>query len=423
MSYGRYLGILVSTTALFVGVVVAINLVVDPYDIIRLIRVSGFNDNKASEYGFARLHKQFDLRRRHYDGIALGASHVERGIDTNNSALTLQGLKLYNGGLSGASMSDQAILFRHAVEVSGIKFALIALDLTFYGASGSVPAWNRWYGFGEYIKTLVSNRALVDSIATVIASRSDKPELQHGPDGLLNVEEFEEARGVSGLYAYERFQSVNDIYLNAVEPELRARAAILRDEGFDHSALRDILATAHRAGVRLYFFITPSHSRQFEIIHMLGLSSLYQQWVRELACELALDPHQDPEQPFSLWDFSGYNSVTTEPVPALHAKAAMRWYFDPVHYKPALGRLIIDLVLGLPSAKLSEIDDFGARITLNTLDAHFDAIERNRRQYVTGQPDIFSDLVALNHNLPQATNTVPVESPPSRPCPVPARKD
>jgi hypothetical protein len=177
-----------------------------------------------------------------------------------------------------------------------------------------------------------------------------------------------------------------------------------------------MLATAHRAGIMLYFFITPSHAQQFEIINILGLSSLYRQWERELTCEIARAPGREGEPPFALWDFSGYNSVTTEPVPPLNSKEPMRWYFDPIHYKPATGRLIEDRLLGLPSAELSGIQDFGTQLTLQTIDGHFETVASRQQAYLVAHPDFVAHVGALYRDAPQASHPIPAEGSSPRPC-------
>ncbi|HUD87645.1 MAG TPA: hypothetical protein VMR17_14405 [Xanthobacteraceae bacterium] len=413
---GAYIRIFIATAAVIIGGAVAINLVVDPYDVSRLVRVRGFNDDKAREEGFARLRKPFDLWRRHYDGVVLGSSQVERGIDTDNPTLAARGLTLYNAGISEERPFEQALLLKHAVEVSGVRFAIVSLDFLRYVGGGGRPDflpqdWNRWRGVDEYLKTLISYTTLADSAATVAASWAHRPSLQHGPDGLMNAEAFER---IGVPHVRELFNAVDAVYLNsAYAPVLQGRAALERD-GFDHTALRDMLATAHRTGVRLYFFITPSHAQQFEIMSMLGLIPLYQEWESEVTCELARDG--EGAQSFPLWDFSGYNSVTTEPVPPLASKAVMRWYFDPVHYKPVVGRFIEDRLLDMPADALSGVDDFGVKLTLDTLNAHFASIAHSRQEYLAAHPDFVGSLAALDHREPPTAAAAADDAVTPRPC-------
>ena len=66
-----------------------------------------------------------------------------------------------------------------------------------------------------------------------------------------------------------------------------ARLVLIVGTCGDVSLLAYFAPDSREVGVHLHFFITPSPARQFEGIYLLGLSQLYQQWVRELAIELA----------------------------------------------------------------------------------------------------------------------------------------
>jgi hypothetical protein len=59
-----------------------------------------------------------------------------------------------------------------------------------------------------------------------------------------------------------------------------------------------------------------------------------------------------------LWDFSGYNSVTTEAIPPFGSKDRMQWYQDSVHFSRRTGRAIVDTVLGFPPSELAKDQNF-----------------------------------------------------------------
>jgi len=101
-------------------------------------------------------------------------------------------------------------------------------------------------------------------------------------------------------------------------------------------------ATAHRTGLLLYFFVTPSHARQFEIIHTLGLAQLY-----------------------------------------------------------------------LPSNELSGVGDFGSNLTLETLEDHFTALDRSRRDYLLAHIDFVASIAALHRG---ALAAIADENLPPRRC-------
>jgi hypothetical protein len=418
LTASAYIRILVAAAALIIGGTAVINFIVDPYGVNRLVEIPRFNDDKAREGGFARLRKPFDLWRRHYDGVALGSSQVERGIPTDYPLFAARRLSLYNAGISEERPYEQALLLKHAVAVSGIRFAIISLDfLRYVGGGGSADFlprdWSRRRGVEDYLKSLVSYATLADSAATVVASIVRRPYPQYEPDGLLNVEQFEQSRVPN---VRELFDTIDKYYLNtAYDPVLQARASLERN-GFDHRALHDMLATARQNGVQLYFFITPSHARAFEIVHILGLAPLYRQWINELTCELASDARRHGGQAFPLWDFSGYNSITTDPLPGPNSHEQMRWYSDPIHYRTAVGSLIEDRLLDFSSNEPSGLGDFGSALKLDTLDAHFAALKESRQAYLAGHPDFLTELMALYRGPAQADAAAVAASIVPRPC-------
>lgn len=80
----------------------------------------------------------------------------------------------------------------------------------------------------------------------------------------------------------------------------------------------------------------------------------------------------------TLHDFSGFNSVTSEPVPQASGRADMGNYWEPSHYRENVGRMILARLLGAaPAAR----DGFGAELTPAGLPAHLRAMRAARELY------------------------------------------
>lgn len=401
----RYVLTFLVVCFLILGAAIAINLLVDPYEVSQLLQLDRFNDRKPAQSAHARLHKPFDLWRKGYDGIVLGTSQVEQGFDTKHPILVERGIKLYNAGISEERPFEQALLLRHAAETAGIKFAIVSLDFLRYADGGGRPTfmradWTRWHAVENYLTSLISGEALIDSYSTIVASWKRTPTLQHLPDGTLNVEPFFAEVGQPDYQSL--FDSVDAAYLNGVyEPMLKRRAELNRG-GFDHSALRDMLATARRFGIALSIFIPPSHARQAEVIRFVGLQPLFDQWLRELIQVVAEDAgRHEGGKVVTLWDFSGYNSVTTEAVPPPGAKSRMLWYQDSVHFSYRTGRAILDKVLGFAEPDLFDAQRFGVELTQANINGHFQQRDRDRVRYLAAQPEIESRIAALFHGPKQ----------------------
>jgi hypothetical protein len=126
------------------------------------------------------------------------------------------------------------------------------------------------------------------------------------------------------------------------------------------SDLQGIVNRCRERGIDLQVVITPMHAQHMDWLYSNGLGKQYNEWRRRV---VAITP---------VWDFSGYNQVTTEPV-----SDSMKNYLDPLHYSPTTGALMIRRVYGEPGA----MPGFGALVTSATVEAHLAEEARARQTY------------------------------------------
>jgi hypothetical protein len=95
-----------------------------------------------------------------------------------------------------------------------------------------------------------------------------------------------------------------------------------------------------------------------------------EQWKRDLVTILAEDAARHPgQEAFVLWDFSGYNSITTEEVPpGGDTDTEMRWYWEASHYKKEVGDMMLEKIFGSNDPAHEIPDDFGIRLTVENID-------------------------------------------------------
>jgi hypothetical protein len=73
-------------------------------------------------------------------------------------------------------------------------------------------------------------------------------------------------------------------------------------------------------------------------------------------------------RPIPLGDFSGYNSMTTEPVPPSgDTTSRMKWYWESSHYRKELGDLVLDRLLEYEGTGRAIPVDFGILLTRDNL--------------------------------------------------------
>jgi hypothetical protein len=132
--------------------------------------------------------------------------------------------------------------------------------------------------------------------------------------------------------------------------------------------LKSIIDSCQQKGIALTIFISPSHATDMEGLHALGLWSEFEQWKREVS---KIAP---------IWDFSGYNSITTEPI----AKN-MKYYLDSSHYRKETGDLILNRLLSYQENTVPE--DFGVLMTPENIEAHLAKIRSDRENWLKTSPD------------------------------------
>ena len=102
------------------------------------------------------------------------------------------------------------------------------------------------------------------------------------------------------------------------------------------------MATEHRVPLTLY--IRPYHADYLDMLGDFRLWESFEDWKRHLVSQVAELQYGSAD--IRIFDFSGYNEFTTEAVPYPgDTKSEMRWYWEPGHYKSALGEHILERII------------------------------------------------------------------------------
>jgi hypothetical protein len=176
---------------------------------------------------------------------------------------------------------------------------------------------------------------------------------------------------------------------------IKGAAKILSDRNgslpnFD--VFQAIMEFCQSHGIELTVFIPPSHAHLLDRIYDAGLGDAFEQWKTELAARVS----GPSARSVTVWDFSGYDAYSTEPVPARgDRRTATQWFWEPAHFKRALGeRMLARMLTDQPS-------DFGVRLTPETVAAHLAKLRNDRLAY---------------HCVQQTEGSVPNDSPRNGPC-------
>jgi hypothetical protein len=339
-----YLRRFLVTLFVLLGAVAALDGLVDPYDLLGAPVIAGFNQVKSPAPD--RFFKPLQASARRPRTVFIGNSRVLRGLDPAD----MPRLDAYNLGIPGATIAEEVALARHVMVDTRARLLVIGLDyLSFNDAIRVYPSFHLailgrdalWRALPDI---LISQRALVRSRDTMLRSRRDAP-ARYRHDGLQLPP------------------------LGPGTPRDRVLNQVRDYTVLDHAMAGDALSLARFArflasvppGIEIVALVPPEHAALAEVRELGGLEPRYEAWLRQVTRLCA-------RHGVALWDFSGYNSVTTLPLAATGPL-----YYDGSHFRPAVGRMVL--------ARMFEgagDPDFGIELTPADLPAFLAAQERAR---------------------------------------------
>ena len=392
----RYLTQFLLSAATFFAAFGAINWVVDPYWIYGSPQIKHFNSIKPLIYEHPRLFKTNNVLHYPPEAIVLGTSREDAGIDPKHEAF--RGLRAFNCAIPGQPYFEankiletlasnntfpKLIVFGAIFEHSNPYFHGVIPDYT-------EENYNKLYRY----RLLLSLSTLEASAKTVIKNQYiNKRSLR---DGFRPPEYWEDVHGF-GMHRLI-YETTHQTLVQEQLP-LPAFKQVLSAAGVSPipmEEVREMVALAYREKSNMKIFIGPSHALQWETIWVNGIWPVFEAWKRELVDIVESEAVKAHATPFQVWDFSGYNSITTEEVPPVgDIKTPMHNYYDSSHYTPDIGRLVLDRIFNLEVPGRKVPDDFGVLMTSKNIEEHLADIRRQHEQYSRTHPENVAELVAM----------------------------
>jgi len=360
----------------------AFNFVVDPYGLFRVVELQGFNQQKEGVRGKIRFVKALEISLRQPKTILMGSSRVHDCINPDYSALdSFQ--PVYNYGIDMARIKEVKLYLKHAIINSHIGNLILGLDFFMFNSSerlnitfDSTMVDREISALDIYYKPLFTMTSVLDSIATINSSLSQKNRKEFLQNGFRPGESV-----FYGLKSYEKLHSYTNWTFSSSRPSdtLYYAKMTLDEEVF--SDFEEILLLCEKYGIFCILYISPAHANlDGEGIISAGLLPLFEEWKRKITSISYM--HN-----IKLWDFSGYNSITTELV-----HTPMKYYWDSSHFKEIVGDFILDRII--PKAVKQKLPhDFGTLLTPLNIEEHLARTRADRDKYVK-KTDI-SDLLKL----------------------------
>ncbi len=357
--YNLLLLIFVSLPVMGVGV---INWLIDPQDVFNTPNYLGINNVKPDKDKNDRLFKAIDITRIRPKIIIVGSSRAKQGINPEHPVFD-QSAGVYNLALNGPNFYEVRKYIEHAIYnqpdlneiVLGIDFFMFNAHIDNQPTFSESRLKKTHITVDDAIKVLFSFDTLNNSKHTIIASKNQKSiDDNYGEKGFMPNRNADKPENIW------RFNQSIKLYFT-----LHSNYEFSEQYWSD---LAEVVELSQKHNIKLRVFISPSHATHWESIYITNRWKVFEEWKRKI---VQLTP---------VWDFSGYNSVTTESI-----NNKMDNYVDNSHYTPEIGNLILNRIFDYKNSQVPS--DFGVLLTTDNMDFHLKNIRQKRQKWVNNNPE------------------------------------
>lgn len=383
-----YIGRVALVAAVFLLCVAAFNAFIDPYGLFGQGGVQGLNAKKAYAHNHTRLAKERRAIRLEPRTVVIGNSRVDVGFDPMSTEWPADMRPVVNLGVPGEGIEGGLASLRFVLRETQATTVVLGLDFTdFLWRSRTGPseahAQSIWQSPPE---TLLSLTASADSILTILAQRDplSTAMTEHGFNPMRDHTAIVAREGHFALAEQKNRQNLAGL--------LARPAAVFYPDGRLGEPMRQLeqlLAEAARRDLRVVAFIYPFHAEFLQLIDLTGRGKGYRQWKQAVAGMFNAHAGAPAHHDWALWDFGVFAGPTMEPVPAKgDLRGRMHWWWEPGHYKAALGDLMLRRMFGQGAG-------FGVALHPETIASHLDRQAILASQFRAGNRQIIRDLLDL----------------------------
>lgn len=372
---GRYLLGVLALTLVLAALVVAGNRLADPFGFYRTA-ASGLEPPEFTRT--LRTSKAMAVARLKPRSVILGTSRAELAISPAHPGWLAH--PVYNMAISGGSLYEMRRFLQHAQAIQPLRQVVLTAELGSFlrapvaesgfdeaalvvDAEGRPTPW----GWRHHVQALFSWRALFSSVDLLVHPQR-RPDYQ--TDGLrLETAKKQALRRTGGQY--RAFTQREGKFVKNRYAAQELHPAALGEFG-------RLLDFALKHGISLRIALDPVHARRLELYDRLNRWEAFEAWKRWLTTAVA--ERRAAGADVAVWDFSGYNRVTTEPLPAPgDIRTLMKLHWELSHYRKTAGDQVLDILFGLEPPAVH--DSFGVQLLPATLEAHLERIRQERASY------------------------------------------
>lgn len=346
-----------------------INFIIDPFGIYGFPQIERVNKAKTEMDKHERLFKAVQIAKRRPLSLLLGSSRVMAGFDPHDLEMIVN-VPSYNGAFSGAVFEEQYHYFEHALyHQPNLQVIILGLDLfgfsqqakplgdfTLERLKGLPISWRDFYS------SLFSFPSLLTSYTTFKKNFYQNPLNSILDNGQTNP-------------AISSCSVSNPILKRGDLVYLKTNTLIhYTNYKFDEEKIelfRKLVQTCQDRSINLKVFFCPSQAVYWELVYRQEVWPVFEELKRKLSSI------------YPIWDFSGFNSVTTRAIEKNHP-----FYYECSHFTPYVGKMILDRLFDRSHAP----SDFGFLLTPATIEHTFIRMREQAQPWLKEHPNILDQL-------------------------------
>ena len=364
-----YLLTMAGTIAVLAIATIAFTIAVDPYRMFGTPTVRGLTELKPRAAEQMSIAKTYQLERVAPKTLLLGNSRTEIGLDPTSRQFPPEQRAVFNAAYAGRDVCTSLLMLRDAIAVRVPENIILAVefqDILSVPSALSGPAAKpssqpgeaerrllvddsghrnparEWQVWKDRFAATLTIDALLDSVTTLL-NQNPARSATMTPLGFNPLHEYRDFVARSGYHTLfaAKMADYRRQYAAFAKPDFAHPSPTMARMDACFLALAR-LAIEHRIPLTLY--IHPYHADFLDMLDHFGFWTSFEDWKRHLVAQVA--GLRSDETEIRIIDFSGYNEFTTEPVPAAgDTTSEMRWYWEPGHYKSALGEHILERII------------------------------------------------------------------------------
>jgi hypothetical protein len=388
-----------------IGIAAGFCAFVDPYGILGTPTIPRWTEDKLAAAHWPRHSKPYRIGMMRPAILLIGSSSINVGIDPDSVPWPEPLRPAYNLGIDGAPLETQRHFLLHALAVTRPRLVVIGTSFEDILLAPAAPLKQDadTYAFAPRMRVLADGRpnpaypwarlkdiafatlsfdAIADSVTTLLRQRDPDRDRQTraGFDTRRRFAVWTAAEGAEAVIRAAMRMKLRDIAAWSAAPAQRMQA------------LADMIRSARGAGADVVVMVQPTYVAGLELRRQTGLSGAAQTWLHDLVAltEATASETGGPGH-VAIWDFSAYSRYTAEPLPKPGDTARpLRWFWDTIHFRPELGALMMERMLGIGGPA-----DLGEPLTLATIGAVNERGRQAETEWVAAHPESVARIAAM----------------------------